>query len=100
MYSELPEPVITPATAYEHIVADTIEMIGVTERFPDTDSSLLRYLQNSEDLAARSPRFEAEIHGIQIQADGTHLVPCMPAVTARLNGQTSMRVAHVTRASA
>jgi hypothetical protein len=99
MCSELPEPVITPATAYEHIVADMIEMIGVTERFPDTDSSLLRHLQNSQDLAARFPHFETETHGIQIQADGTHLVFCMPAVTAPLNGQTSM-IAPVTGASA
>jgi hypothetical protein len=54
-YSELAEPVITPATAYEHIVADTIEMVGVTERFPGADSSLLRYLQSSQDRAARFP---------------------------------------------
>jgi arginine decarboxylase len=103
MYGEFPEPVITPAAAYEHIVADTIERIPVAElpgrvstamvvpyppgipvimpgeRFPGADSALLRYLATSETLDRKFPAFETEIHGIEVQSDGTYRLPATPS---------------------
>jgi arginine/lysine/ornithine decarboxylase len=101
MYDALPEPVTTPAAAYEHLVAGNMEMVPVAElagrvstamlvpyppgipvimpgeRFPDSDSALVRYLATSEALAQRFPSFETEIHGIEIQDDGSYRVPCL-----------------------
>ncbi len=103
MYADLPQPVLTPAAAYAHIVDNTIEMIPVPqlagrvstamivpyppgipvimpgERFPAADSALLRYLTTSQTLDKRFPSFETEIHGIQVQDDRTYLIPCIPA---------------------
>ncbi len=101
MYDDLPEPVTTPASAYEQLVAGTTEMVAPAdlpgrvstamvvpyppgipvimpgERFPDADSALIRYLATSECLAQRFPSFETEIHGIVIQQDGSYRVPCI-----------------------
>jgi arginine decarboxylase len=103
MYADLPEPVITPAAAYEHIVGGTIDLVAVAdlagrvstamivpyppgipvimpgERFPASGSGLLRYLAASQELDARFPAFETEIHGIEVQDDGRYLLPCLPA---------------------
>jgi arginine decarboxylase len=103
MYANLPDPVLIPAVAYEHIVAGTIELAPIAEldgrvstamivpyppgipvimpgeRFPAPDSALLRYLRASQCLDARFPAFETEIHGIEVQSDGTYLAPCLPA---------------------
>jgi arginine decarboxylase len=103
MYADLPEPVATPASAYEHLVGGSVEMVRVSglagrvstamvvpyppgipvimpgERFPAAGSALLRYLAAGESLARRFPGFETEIHGIQIESDGSYLVPCLPA---------------------
>jgi arginine decarboxylase len=101
MYEDLPEPVTTPASAYEHLVAGTTDMVAVAdlprrvstamvvpyppgipvimpgERFPAADSALIRYLITSERLAQRFPSFETEIHGIAIQEDDSYRVPCI-----------------------
>ncbi len=101
MYDDLPEPVTTPASAYEQLVAGTTEMVAPAglpgrvstamvvpyppgipvimpgERFPDADSALIRYLATSERLAQRFPSFETEIHGVTIQPDGSYRVPCL-----------------------
>jgi arginine decarboxylase len=101
MYDALPEPVITPAAAYEQLVAGHTEMVAVAElpgrvstamlvpyppgipvimpgeRFPTADSALVRYLAAGENLSAQFPSFETEIHGIEIQTDGTYRVPCL-----------------------
>ena len=101
MYAELPEPVATPAVAYQHLVAGCTTMVPVSElpgrvsaamvvpyppgipvmmpgeRFGPDDSALVRYLIASQDLDARFPGFETEIHGIQIQADGSYRIPCL-----------------------
>ena len=101
MYAQLPEPVLTPAAAYEQLVDGTIDMIGVAqlagrvsaamvvpyppgipvimpgERFPAADSALLRYLATSQSLAARFPAFETEIHGIHLEPDGSYRLPCL-----------------------
>ena len=85
MYSEVPEPVTTPASAYEQLVSGGVEMVGVSElagrvsaamivpyppgipvvmpgeRFGQADSGLVRYLtasQNSTPASQASrPRF-------------------------------------------
>ena len=101
MYDDLPEPVTTPASAYEQLVAGTTEMVAPAglpgrvstamvvpyppgilvimpgECFPDADSALIRYLATSERLAQRFPSFETEIHGVTIQPDGSYRVPCL-----------------------
>jgi arginine decarboxylase len=102
MYSEAPEPVATPASAYEHLVDGSVEMLRVSElasrisaamivpyppgipvvmpgeRFGPTDGGLIRYLTASQQLNVRFPGFETEIHGLYVQADGTYLIPCLP----------------------
>lgn len=47
------------------------------ERFPHADSALVRYLTTSQGLDARFPAFETEIHGIEVQSDGSYRVPCL-----------------------
>jgi len=114
MYVEVPEPVLTPAAAFEHIVADTIEMVAVSElsgrvsaamvvpyppgipvimpgeRFPAADSAMLRYLAARQALDDRFPGFETEIHGVQIGDDGLYLVPCLPADRAPVSASRSL----------
>jgi lysine decarboxylase/arginine decarboxylase len=101
MYSERPEPVTTPADAYSQLVGGSVEMVSVRdlpgrvsaamivpyppgipvimpgERFAEADSGLVRYLAASQDLAARFPAFETEIHGIDIERTGVYRVPCL-----------------------
>jgi len=85
------------------LIAGTIEMVPVTgladrisaamivpyppgipvimpgERFPAQASALVRYLAVSQSLAHRFPGFETEIHGIEVEPDGSYLIPCLPA---------------------
>jgi arginine decarboxylase len=101
VYDDLPEPVTTPASAYEHLVAGATDMVAVAElpgrvstamvvpyppgipvimpgeRFPASGSALVRYLSASEGLSAHFPGFETEIHGVAIQPDGSYRVPCL-----------------------
>jgi arginine decarboxylase len=101
MYAQLPEIVTAPATAYQQLVDATIELVGVDqlagrvsaamvvpyppgipvimpgERFPRADSALVRYLTASQGLDARFPAFETEIHGIEVQSDGSYRLPCL-----------------------
>ena len=102
MYSDLPAPIITPSSAYGHIVGDTIELVSVPElagrvstamvvpyppgipvimpgeRFPAAGCALLRYLGTSQMLDERFPSFETEIHGVEVQEDGSYQIPCLP----------------------
>jgi arginine/lysine/ornithine decarboxylase len=101
MYAELPEPVVVPATAYEQLISGTVEPVGVGglagrvsaamivpyppgipvvmpgERFGAADSGLVRYLTACEDIDAHFPGFETEIHGVEIQRDGSYRIPCL-----------------------
>jgi arginine decarboxylase len=54
-----------------------IPVIMPGERFPLADSSLLRYLATSQDLDARFPAFETEIHGIHLDSDRSYRLPCL-----------------------
>jgi arginine decarboxylase len=47
------------------------------ERFPHADSAVVRYLTTSQRLDARFPAFQTEIHGIEVQSDGTYHLPCL-----------------------
>jgi arginine decarboxylase len=47
------------------------------ERFGNADSGIVRYLAASEDLAARFPGFETEIHGIHVEPTGVYRLPCL-----------------------
>jgi hypothetical protein len=38
---------------------------------------VIRYLAASEALDARFPGFQSEIHGIEVQADGSYRIPCL-----------------------
>ncbi|HTU96653.1 MAG TPA: Orn/Lys/Arg decarboxylase N-terminal domain-containing protein [Solirubrobacteraceae bacterium] len=101
MYSEIPEPVVTPAVAYARLVAGRVDMVAADrlagrisaamivpyppgipvvmpgERFGDKDSGLVRYLVAAQEFDARFPGFETEIHGIEIDDDGTYRLPCL-----------------------
>ncbi len=101
MYETLPEPIVTPSRAYEQLVAGAMEMVPVAElagrvstamvvpyppgipvimpgeRFPASDSALVGYLVLSESLSTRFPGFETEIHGVEVQRDGSYRVPCL-----------------------
>lgn len=103
MYADLPQPVATPAAAYEQLVAGNTEMVDVEglagrvsasmivpyppgipvimpgERFPPAASALLRYLGASQTLDTQFPSFATEIHGVHIQPDGTYRISCLPA---------------------
>lgn len=119
MYAELPEPVSTPALAFEQLVAGRTVMASIDElpgqvsaamvvpyppgipvvmpgeRFGDAGSGLIRYLAASQALDARFPGFQNEIHGIQVQADGSYRIPCLTAAAAatRAGGQTAADLA-------
>ena len=100
MYAHLPEPVLTPAAAYERLVGGTTEMVGLNgiagrvsatmvvpyppgipvimpgERFPTVTSALLRYLAACQEFDSQFPEFETEIHGVHV-ADGIYQIPCL-----------------------
>lgn len=104
MYAELPEPVVTPTTAYTDLVSGRVEMLPVNElagqisaamivpyppgipvimpgeRFGSKTSSLITYLKSSERIDADFPGFETEIHGVEIQTDGSYRIACIGAV--------------------
>ena len=106
MYADIPEPVTTPAVAFEHLVSGSTVMASVDElpgrvsaamvvpyppgipvvmpgeRFGEADSALIRYLAASEALDAHFPGFQNEIHGIEIQADGSYRIPCLTEAAA------------------
>lgn len=56
-----------------------IPVIMPGERFPSADSAPLRYLETSQTLDARFPRFATEIRGVHLEDDGTYLIPCLLA---------------------
>lgn len=101
MYADLPDPVTTPAAAYEQLITGTTEMVEVGklsgrisaamvvpyppgipvimpgERFPTSGSALLRYLVASQEHDIRFPGFATEIHGVHIRPDGAYRIPCL-----------------------
>jgi arginine decarboxylase len=103
MYTELPEPAMKPADAYDHLVHGRVEPVGIEqlkgrvtavmivpyppgiplimpgERF--TTDSIIDYLKFARDTDDRFPGFEADIHGLRFDVDRkghkTWLVDCV-----------------------
>ncbi|WP_249019175.1 Orn/Lys/Arg decarboxylase N-terminal domain-containing protein [Conexibacter sp. S30A1] len=113
MYAELPEPATTPALAFEQLVAGSATLARISElpgqvsaamlvpyppgipvvmpgeRFGDAGSAVIRYLAASEALDARFPGFQSEIHGIEIQTDGSYRIPCLSSAARQPAGDRS-----------
>ena len=103
MYTELPEPVMTPSVAYDHLVHGRVEPVAIDrlegrvaavmlvpyppgiplimpgERF--MTRSILEYLAFARDTDDRFPGFEADIHGLRFDVDArghkSWLVDCV-----------------------
>ena len=91
MYTELPEPAMKPADAYDHLVHGRVEPVAIDElkgrvaavmivpyppgiplimpgeRF-STDS-IVEYLKFARDTDDRFPGFESDIHGLRFEID-------------------------------
>lgn len=91
MYTELPEPAMTPSQAYNHLVHGEVEPVPIDklksrvtavmlvpyppgiplimpgERF--TTASIVDYLKFARDTDDRFPGFEADIHGLRFEYD-------------------------------
>ncbi|MEN5208139.1 Orn/Lys/Arg decarboxylase N-terminal domain-containing protein [Stenotrophomonas terrae] len=94
MYVELPEPVITPAEAYNHLVRGEIERVDIDqlsgrvagtmlvpyppgiptimpgERFGASDEPIIQSLRIAREQNARFPGFESDVHGLIIDTSG------------------------------
>ncbi|WP_282271759.1 Orn/Lys/Arg decarboxylase N-terminal domain-containing protein [Stenotrophomonas sp. PS02298] len=94
MYVELPEPVITPAEAYNHLVRGEIERVDIDqlsgrvagtmlvpyppgiptimpgERFGASDEPIIQSLRIAREQNARFPGFESDVHGLIIDNSG------------------------------
>ena len=101
MYGELPEPAVRPADAYRALVAGDVELVSPSqlsgrisagmivpyppgipvampgERFDGSGSAIIDFLNARLALDARFPGFETEIHGMQLNADGRHVLPVL-----------------------
>jgi arginine decarboxylase len=94
MYVDLPEPVMTPAEAYDHLVRGQIERVDIEaisgriagtmlvpyppgiptimpgERFGASDEPIIQSLRIAREQNARFPGFESDVHGLIIDRDG------------------------------
>ena len=94
MYVDLPEPVITPAEAYNHLVRGEIERVDIDqlsgriagtmlvpyppgiptimpgERFGASDEPIIQSLRIAREQNARFPGFESDVHGLIIDNSG------------------------------
>ena len=94
MYVDLPEPVMTPAEAYDHLVRGQIERVDIEqisgriagtmlvpyppgiptimpgERFGASDEPIIQSLRIAREQNARVPGFESDVHGLIIDTDG------------------------------
>jgi arginine decarboxylase len=99
-YSSLPEPVIKPRNAYQHIVDGAVELVpagelegrvaansvmpyppGIPmlmsgENFGAADSPQINYLKILGEFDARFPGFEHEVEGAEV-VDGIYSVMCL-----------------------
>ena len=90
MYVDLPEPVMTPAEAYDHLVKGEIERVDIEhltgriaatmlvpyppgiptimpgERFGDADGPIIQSLRIAREQNAAFPGFESDVHGLII----------------------------------
>ena len=102
IYTELPEMVVRPADAYQHMVRGQVEMVPVEqlagrisavmlvpyppgipvimpgERFPADGSAITDFLQIAGRQDQRFPGFESDIHGLRsAQQDDGSLLYCV-----------------------
>ncbi|KRG45004.1 lysine decarboxylase [Stenotrophomonas pictorum JCM 9942] len=94
MYVELPEPVMTPAEAYDHLVRGDIERVDIEEvsgrvagtmlvpyppgiptimpgeRFGRTNDPIIQSLRIAREQNVRFPGFESDVHGLIIEREG------------------------------
>ena len=94
MYVDLPEPVMTPAEAYNHLVQGQIERVDIDqisgrvagtmlvpyppgiptimpgERFGAQDEPIIQSLRIAREQNARVPGFESDVHGLIIDNSG------------------------------
>lgn len=94
MYVDLPEPVMTPAQAYDHLVRGEIERVDIDhisgriagtmlvpyppgiptimpgERFGAQDEPIIQSLRIAREQNARFPGFESDVHGLIIDDSG------------------------------
>lgn len=94
MYVDLPEPVMTPAEAYNHLVRGEIERVDIDqisgrvagtmlvpyppgiptimpgERFGAQDEPIIQSLRIAREQNARFPGFESDVHGLIIDNSG------------------------------
>lgn len=100
MYVDLPEPVMTPADAYNHLVHGEVERVRIGdltgriaatmlvpyppgiptimpgERFGNQDDPIIQSLRIAKAQNERFPGFESDVHGLIIEPheDGPHYV--------------------------
>ena len=91
MYVDFPEPVMTPANAYDELVKGNIERVEIEqlsgriaatmlvpyppgiptimpgERFGGSDEPIIRSLRIAREQNARFPGFESDVHGLIIE---------------------------------
>ncbi|MBS0431853.1 MAG: lysine decarboxylase [Proteobacteria bacterium] len=96
MYVDLPEPVMTPAEAYDHLVRGEIERVDIEqisgrvagtmlvpyppgiptimpgERFGAGDEPIIQSLRIAREQNARFPGFESDVHGLIIDNGDPH----------------------------
>ncbi|MNV68651.1 Biodegradative arginine decarboxylase [compost metagenome] len=94
MYVDLPEPAMTPAEAYNHLVRGEIERVDIDqisgrvagtmlvpyppgiptimpgERFGAQDEPIIQSLRIAREQNARFPGFESDVHGLIIDNSG------------------------------
>ena len=94
MYTDLPEPVMTPADAYNHLVQGQIERVEIDkisgriagtmlvpyppgiptimpgERFGKPEDPIIQSLFVARAQNERFPGFESDVHGLIIESDG------------------------------
>ena len=101
-FGQLPEPAMTPAEAYRHLVRGETERELVSglsggrvaavmvvpyppgipvlmpgERVGAPNEPFLRYLLALEDFDRRFPGFEHDIHGVERDANGSYWLECL-----------------------
>jgi arginine decarboxylase len=107
IYTELPEMVVRPADAYQHMVRGQVEMVSLDqlagrisavmlvpyppgipvimpgERFPFDSTAIIDFLQIAQRQNQRFPGFESDIHGLRSDerhdSESVFYVDCLKA---------------------
>jgi arginine decarboxylase len=103
MYTALPEVAMKPADAYDHLVRGEVQAVPIEqlegriaavmlvpyppgiplimpgERFTAAHRSILDYLAFARAFDSAFPGFDADVHGLEQQLDGSYTVDCISA---------------------